>query len=132
MDCERTHVVDSYDWNDDHQKNIEFAYAFIRERVARGGKGWKGYPEMNGEPLIEPAPGKHADRFRTMAERIDRNPSEFGGACVIVPPGGGDPIEFLVVDPKGDLAQFFSTIQTKLAMQLEGLKDKQRSLQQWR
>lgn len=34
--------MDDYDWND-HRKNIEFAYAVIRERVALGGKGWKGY-----------------------------------------------------------------------------------------
>jgi hypothetical protein len=87
---------------------------------------------MNGEPLIQPSPGKHSDRFRTMAERIDRNPSEFGGACVIVPPGGGDPIEFLLVDPNSDLAQFYATIQSKLQMQLEALKDKQRSLHSYR
>lgn len=123
---------DAYDEKDDLYKSVEFAYAFIRERVARGGKGWKGYPEMNGEPLIEQPPGKHSDRFRTMAERIDRNPSEFGGACVIVPPGGGTPIEFLVVDPNADLAQFYSTIQTKLQMQLEELKDQQRNLRGYR
>mgnify|MGYP001604810155 CR=1 FL=1 len=35
--------TDSYDWQDDHRKNIEFAYAFIRERVDKGGKGWRGY-----------------------------------------------------------------------------------------
>ena len=36
-------ATDDYDWQDDHRKNIEFAYVFIRERVASGGKGWKGY-----------------------------------------------------------------------------------------
>jgi len=87
---------------------------------------------MNGEPLIENQQPKHSDCFRTMAARIDRNPSEFGGACVIVPPGGGDPIEFLVLDPKGDLSHFYASIQTKLQVQLEELKDKQRGLQAWR
>jgi hypothetical protein len=87
---------------------------------------------MNGEPLIEKPPATQAERFRVMAARIDRNPAEFGGACVIVPPGGGDPIEFLVVDPKGDLAHFYSSIQTKIQVALEELKDKSRQLQGWR
>lgn len=42
---------DDYDWQDDHRKNIEFAYAFIRERVAKGGKGWRGYL-MNEKPVM--------------------------------------------------------------------------------
>jgi NTP pyrophosphatase (non-canonical NTP hydrolase) len=37
-------LLEDYDWTDDHRKNVEFAYAFIRERVAKGGKGWRGYP----------------------------------------------------------------------------------------
>jgi hypothetical protein len=86
----------------------------------------------DGQPLIEALDRKLADRFRAMADRIERNPAEFGGACVIVPPGSVDPIEFLVVDPKGDLAQFYSTIQTKLQLQLEELKDQQRRLQGFR
>ena len=46
-------AIDDYDWKTDHLKNIEFAYAFIRERVAKGGKGWKGYAMWQ---LIETAP----------------------------------------------------------------------------
>ena len=48
-------ATDDYNWHDDHTKNIEFAYAFIRERVAKGGKGWRGYP-MNAWQSIETAP----------------------------------------------------------------------------
>lgn len=80
---------------------------------------------MNGEPLIEDKQPKHSDRFRAMAERIDRNPSEFGGACVIVPPGGGEPIQFLLVDPKSDVAQFFGTLQSKIAVVLEEMRSQQ-------
>jgi len=48
-------MMDDYDWADDHGKNIEFAYAFIRERVASGGKGWRGYP-MSAWATIDSAP----------------------------------------------------------------------------
>ncbi len=43
-------ATDDYDWQDDHRKNIEFAYAFIRDRVAKGGKGWRGYPMSAWQP----------------------------------------------------------------------------------
>jgi len=64
--------------------------------------------------------------FRKMADRIERNKDDgFGGACVIVPPeGGGDPIEILIVVPKGgkmDLVQFYSTISSRIATTLEEL-----------
>jgi hypothetical protein len=42
---------DDYDWSGDHRKNVEFAYAFIRERVAKGGKGWRGYPMSAWQPI---------------------------------------------------------------------------------
>jgi hypothetical protein len=87
---------------------------------------------MNGEPLIENQQPKHSDTFRAMAERIDRNPTEFGGACVIVPPGGGDPIEFLLVDPKSDVAQFFGTLQSKIAVVLEEMRSSASRQQTWR
>lgn len=64
-----------------------------------------------------------SDRFRAMAEDIDHNAKRpFGGAVVIHPPeGGGDPIEFLMVGA-GDIAQFYGTVQTKIQLVLEGLK----------
>jgi hypothetical protein len=124
-------AIDDYDWSDDHRKNIEFSYAFIRERVAKGGKGWRGYPMNDGQPLVERFEQKIAERFRVMAERIERNPQEFGGACVIVPPGGTEPIEFLLIDAKGDVAQFYGTIKSKLEIQLEELRAAQQKQQHW-
>ena len=44
-----------YDPSDDMRRSVEFAYAFIRKRVARRGRGWRGWPdpvalEPNGIP----------------------------------------------------------------------------------
>jgi hypothetical protein len=43
----RTRLPDSgdYDSADDLRASVEFAYEAIRERVARGGRGWRGWPE---------------------------------------------------------------------------------------
>lgn len=62
-------------------------------------------------------PVSNADRFRLMADRIELNKeSGFGGACVIIPPvGAGEPIEILMLDNSADLAQFFSTVATRVA-----------------
>ncbi len=88
---------------------------------------------MNGsQPLIERPDLKLAERFRAMADRIERNPSEFGGACVVIPPGGGEGIEFLLIDAKGDVAQFFGAILTKVQVVMEEMKDQQRRLQPFR
>ncbi len=130
-------TTDDYDRDDDFRKSVEFAYAFIRERVAKGGKGWKGYPMNDGQPLIEKNVAEAvAGPFTVMADRIERNPtSEFGGACVIVPPGGGDPISFLLIDAKGDVAQFYGAIKAKLEIAIEELRSAQQrqpGLPQWR
>jgi hypothetical protein len=85
----------------------------------------------DGQPLVERFEQKIAERFRVMAERIERNPQEFGGACVIVPPGGTEPIEFLLIDAKGDVAQFYGTIKSKLEIQLEELRAAQQKQQHW-
>jgi hypothetical protein len=76
----------------------------------------------DGQPLIERPDLKISERFRAMADRIERNPSEFGGAVVIVPPGGGEPIEFLLIDAKGDAGQFYGAVTTKIQVVLEELK----------
>ena len=67
---------------------------------------------MSDEPQIP----TNAERFRKMADRIELNKeSGFGGACVISPPqGAGDPIEILMLDNSADLAQFFSTVATRV------------------
>ena len=66
--------------------------------------------------------------FSAMAQRIIHNAeSVFGGAVVIVPPAnGGEPIEMLVLDQAGDAAQFWGTINTRIAIVLDKLKDEQR------
>lgn len=69
--------------------------------------------------------------FRKMAEQIEHNAGAgFGGACVIVPPAnGGEPIELLMLDPKGDIAQFYATIQSRITVLLQKLEDQQRVAQ---
>jgi len=70
-------------------------------------------------------PPSNAERFRKMAERIDHNADAgFGGACVIIPPGGqGDPIEVLLLDNAADPATFYSTVSTRLQLALDKIGD---------
>ena len=86
----------------------------------------------DGQPLIERPDQKLAERFRAMADRIERNPHEFGGACVIIPPGESVGIEFLLIDVMGDMAQFYSTIQTKIQIVLKEMEDQQQRLRGYR
>lgn len=69
------------------------------------------------QPLIEPAnnsPQAIANAFRTMADKIERNAADtFGGAVVIVPPGGGDPVHLLILDSQQDLAMFWGNLKAK-------------------
>ena len=69
-----------------------------------------------------------ADRFRAMADQIERNEaSRFGGAFVIVPPEqGGEPIAVMLLDEKADPAMFWSAVQTKARMALEEIDARQR------
>lgn len=54
-----------------------------------------------------------------MATRVRaNNPAEFAGCIVIIPPAtddgrGGDTIELLLIDPKRDPANFWSTVKAK-------------------
>ena len=54
------------------------------------------------QPLVEPAAGgpDPSEAFTQMALRIKHNSAQpFGGAVVIYPPaGGGEPVEFLLLD----------------------------------
>ncbi len=56
-----------------------------------------------------------ADRFRAMADRIEKNDSEvFAGAVVIVPPkDGGDPVEILQLDANPSPSEFWGLIKYK-------------------
>lgn len=85
---------------------------------------------MTDQPLVEHPEQVLAEHFRRMAARIEHNAQEtFGGAVVIVPPvGGGDAIEFLVLGSKPDLAQFYSTVQTKITLALSEIQEKQQNL----
>lgn len=66
-----------------------------------------------------------AERFHQMGQRITHNAdaAHFGGAAVIIPPGGGEPIEVLILDSQGDVAQFWGTIKGRIAMVLQNLDD---------
>lgn len=62
-----------------------------------------------------------ADRLEAMAKRIRaNNPSEFAGCVVVIPPASDDPqsdtesIELLLIDPRRDQANFWSTAKAKL------------------
>lgn len=82
---------------------------------------------MNDQPLVEKKKSEVSDRYRLMADRLDHNAdATFGGSCVIIPPpGGGEPIEFILLDLKSDPAQFWSTVSTKIQIALENLKQQQ-------
>ena len=68
--------------------------------------------------------------FTKMAERIKHNvDATFGGAVVIVPPGGTDPIELLMLDAQGDAGQFWGTIKTRIQLAVDKLDEQQRVAQ---
>jgi hypothetical protein len=56
-----------------------------------------------------------ADRFRKMADDIERNAGAgFGGAFVVVPPeGGGEPFEQLFVTDRQDPSDFWVLLSSK-------------------
>ena len=56
-----------------------------------------------------------ADKFRAMADRIEKNdPEVFAGAVVIVPPkDGGEPVEILQLDGKPSPSEFWGLIRYK-------------------
>ena len=83
---------------------------------------------MMDQPLIERPEQVTSKPFHEMARAIEHNAGQgFGGAVVIVPPAnGGGSIELLMLDSQGDVAQFYSTIMSRIQVALEGLKDKQR------
>lgn len=46
-----------------------------------------------------------------MADQIDKNGGgDFGGAYVIVPPAGGNPVECLVLSSEKDIGQFWGAL----------------------
>jgi hypothetical protein len=61
-----------------------------------------------------------AERLVAMAERIRHNAEEeFAGCLVVLPPEGvngqgGEAIELLLIDPKRDAVNFWSTVRAKV------------------
>ena len=84
----------------------------------------------DGQPLIERAPHGAAAILRRVADQIDKmNADTFGGVAVVVPPAdSGEPIEFLIIDPKKNAAQFYATIQTRITNEIAGLETQQRNM----
>ena len=69
--------------------------------------------------------------FTKMATRVKHNTgSTFGGACVIVFPTTSnfnlEPIELLILDSKGEPAQFLATLRTRLDMVMQEIAAKDR------
>ena len=74
-------------------------------------------------------PSTAPQRFRAMAEAVERNEGgSFGGAFVVIPPPeAGDPLETLILDSKQDPAQFWNLLMTKCQIMLAELDQKQRA-----
>ncbi len=69
---------------------------------------------------------ERSDKFRAMADSIDNNEGKpFGGAVVIIPPGGGDAIEMLVLDSREDALQFYTNIKTMAELAYNELLQKE-------
>lgn len=69
----------------------------------------------------------NAAPFAKMAEYITHNEAAtFGGACVIVPPGGTPPIEMHVLDSAQDAGQFWATLSTRIKMEIDAIDTKKR------
>ena len=85
------------------------------------------------QPLVESREsGTSPDEaFTKMAERIKHNADQpFGGAVVIYPPaGGGDPVEFLLLDGSADVVQFWATAKKRIENAVEDLDQKNRNPQ---
>ena len=75
-----------------------------------------------------------AERFRSMADKMDTNAGgAFGGAFVVIPPlGGGDPFETLVLDSEQDPVLFYQLLQSRITTILNKLDTTSRQGQAFR
>jgi hypothetical protein len=75
-----------------------------------------------------------ADKFRTMADRIEKNADEpFGGCVMIFPPGENvEPVELLWLDAKTDHTSFWGTIKAKCDIAVAELGNQTRMGQAFR
>lgn len=61
--------------------------------------------------------------LRALADRIDLNKDyQFGGAFILIPPGGMEPIEGLIIG-QPDLAMFWSMVKGKIDVALAELQN---------
>lgn len=83
------------------------------------------------QPLIESGPKEAktiAEAFRAMADKVEKNGSEsFGGAVVVYPPGGSDPVQYLVLDAQQDPAMFWGNLKTKCDIALVSIEQQSRN-----
>lgn len=85
---------------------------------------------LEGQPLIEPTVQHNDKPFAEMAALIRHNKEEsFGGAFVVVPPEGGEPLATLLLDNRQDVAQFWSTLKTKCDIALAQIGEQERARQ---
>jgi hypothetical protein len=83
------------------------------------------------QPLVEkPESPDRSAPFTEMARALVHNKGQgFGGAVVIVPPdNGGESIELLLLDSRGDPAQFWATVKSRLELRLREIDDRRNSL----
>ena len=76
-------------------------------------------------------PSTAPQRFRAMADAIERNAEgTFGGAFVVIPPAeAGEPIETLILDTRQDPAQFWILLKSKCEYEIATADDKKRAMQ---
>lgn len=89
---------------------------------------------MDGQPLVERPPHGAAAILRRVADQIEKMDADtFGGVAVIVPPqDGGDPIEVLILDPKKNIGQFYSTVLTRVQFEMGEMEQRSRQQQAFR
>jgi len=76
----------------------------------------------------------HAQPFREMVARIERaldDPSEFGGAIVIMPPQG-DPLAWNTNGPKPDLLQFWNAVKVAIEQRVTEIVNEAQARDPWR
>lgn len=74
-----------------------------------------------------------ADKFREMADKIDKNADEpFGGAIVIVPPNSEQPIDLLMLDSRQDVMHFWTQVKTVVDVAQNEFLAKLKQNQAWR
>lgn len=67
-------MTDDYDRNDDVRRSIEFAYRFIRARVASGGAGWREYVSPCGHSENSPSGSMRPGLTINVANRVSELP----------------------------------------------------------